>query len=56
MSTDEEDDKIEVVSGYIHTHADCPYCYEPGEYEGDCGGETLRCTACDKEFQIGTVR
>lgn len=53
---EDDDELLEPVGGYIHTHADCPHCGEPSEFEGDRSGEIVLCTACDKEFEIGTVR
>jgi hypothetical protein len=55
MTEIEVDEEMEEVTGYIYTHADCPYCLEQGDYEGDAQGETVHCTACGKDFKIGIV-
>lgn len=50
------DKDLDPVNGFIYTHADCPHCGEPNEYEGDCSSDQVRCTACGEEFEIGMVR
>jgi len=50
------DDEEEPVLGYLYTHCDCPHCGEANEYEGDRQHETVSCTACGRDFQIGEMR
>jgi len=52
---DEESEEIEVVSGYLYTHADCPACGINHEREGDCQGDIWYCDQCKCKFKIGTV-
>lgn len=52
----EDEGELEAVLGYLYTHADCPNCDEPGEYEGDCSSDKVHCTACGFDFKIREVR